>query len=156
MCLFSDLEQLEVSSLCDGVVRFLQDLPGPVLPSSLQADMIRAVQGQIKADTPCLDVSSVAVGRVGVCSHFCSPPSVCRGPGPGGLCPGAAWRGQFTHLPGPVRTDPAQRGPTPGPSRSARLQKPAEPPKPGRELQPPAVQTHCRVGNKHTHVGLYL
>lgn len=45
-CLFSDLEQLEVSSLCDGVVRFLQDLPGPVLPSSLQADMIHAVQGQ--------------------------------------------------------------------------------------------------------------
>lgn len=48
-CLFSDLEQLEVSSLCDWVVRFLQDLPGPVLPSSLQADMVRAVQGQVKA-----------------------------------------------------------------------------------------------------------
>uniref|UniRef100_A0A8D3DNN7 Phosphatidylinositol 3-kinase 85 kDa regulatory subunit alpha n=1 Tax=Scophthalmus maximus TaxID=52904 RepID=A0A8D3DNN7_SCOMX len=40
----TDLEQLEVSSLCDGVVRFLLDLPGPVLPSSLQADMIHAVQ----------------------------------------------------------------------------------------------------------------
>ncbi|KAI3372166.1 hypothetical protein L3Q82_007021 [Scortum barcoo] len=40
----TDLEQLDVSSLCDGVVRFLQDLPGPVLPSSLQADMIHAVQ----------------------------------------------------------------------------------------------------------------
>ncbi|XP_070760052.1 phosphatidylinositol 3-kinase regulatory subunit alpha-like isoform X1 [Enoplosus armatus] len=40
----SDLEQLEVSSLCDGVVRFLQDLPGAVLPSTLQADMIHAVQ----------------------------------------------------------------------------------------------------------------
>uniref|UniRef100_A0A671UPI3 Phosphatidylinositol 3-kinase regulatory subunit alpha n=1 Tax=Sparus aurata TaxID=8175 RepID=A0A671UPI3_SPAAU len=39
-----DLEQLEVTSLCDGVVRFLQDLPGPVLPSSLQADMVHAVQ----------------------------------------------------------------------------------------------------------------
>uniref|UniRef100_A0A3B4UG07 Phosphatidylinositol 3-kinase regulatory subunit alpha n=1 Tax=Seriola dumerili TaxID=41447 RepID=A0A3B4UG07_SERDU len=39
-----DLEQLEVSSLCDGVVRFLLDLPGPVLPSTLQADMIHAVQ----------------------------------------------------------------------------------------------------------------
>ncbi|KAM4615757.1 phosphatidylinositol 3-kinase regulatory subunit alpha-like isoform 1-T1 [Polymixia lowei] len=37
-------EQLEVSSLCDGVVRFLQELPGPVVPSSLQADMVRAVQ----------------------------------------------------------------------------------------------------------------
>uniref|UniRef100_A0AAQ6IEM0 Phosphatidylinositol 3-kinase regulatory subunit alpha n=1 Tax=Anabas testudineus TaxID=64144 RepID=A0AAQ6IEM0_ANATE len=33
---FSDLEQLDVSTLCDGVVRFLQDLPGPVLPSVLQ------------------------------------------------------------------------------------------------------------------------
>uniref|UniRef100_A0A3Q4GKD9 Phosphatidylinositol 3-kinase regulatory subunit alpha n=1 Tax=Neolamprologus brichardi TaxID=32507 RepID=A0A3Q4GKD9_NEOBR len=40
----ADLEQLEVPSLCDGVVRFLQDLPGPVLPASLQADMIHAVQ----------------------------------------------------------------------------------------------------------------
>uniref|UniRef100_A0A8P4K0Q6 Phosphatidylinositol 3-kinase regulatory subunit alpha n=1 Tax=Dicentrarchus labrax TaxID=13489 RepID=A0A8P4K0Q6_DICLA len=40
----TDLEQLEVSPLCDGVVRYLQDLPGPVLPSSLQADMIHAVQ----------------------------------------------------------------------------------------------------------------
>uniref|UniRef100_A0A8C4GJ68 Phosphatidylinositol 3-kinase regulatory subunit alpha n=1 Tax=Dicentrarchus labrax TaxID=13489 RepID=A0A8C4GJ68_DICLA len=40
----SNLEQLEVSPLCDGVVRYLQDLPGPVLPSSLQADMIHAVQ----------------------------------------------------------------------------------------------------------------
>uniref|UniRef100_A0A671UJA2 Phosphatidylinositol 3-kinase regulatory subunit alpha n=1 Tax=Sparus aurata TaxID=8175 RepID=A0A671UJA2_SPAAU len=39
-----NLEQLEVTSLCDGVVRFLQDLPGPVLPSSLQADMVHAVQ----------------------------------------------------------------------------------------------------------------
>uniref|UniRef100_A0A3Q3Q6V3 Phosphatidylinositol 3-kinase regulatory subunit alpha n=1 Tax=Monopterus albus TaxID=43700 RepID=A0A3Q3Q6V3_MONAL len=39
-----DLEQLDVSSLCDGVVRFLQDLPGPVLPSMLQGDMVLAVQ----------------------------------------------------------------------------------------------------------------
>ncbi|XP_029016400.1 phosphatidylinositol 3-kinase regulatory subunit alpha-like isoform X1 [Betta splendens] len=40
----TDLEQLDVSALCDGVVRFLQDLPGPVLPSVLQSDMIHAVQ----------------------------------------------------------------------------------------------------------------
>uniref|UniRef100_A0A7N8WS89 Phosphatidylinositol 3-kinase regulatory subunit alpha n=1 Tax=Mastacembelus armatus TaxID=205130 RepID=A0A7N8WS89_9TELE len=40
----SDLEQLDLSSLCDGVVRFLQDLPGPVLPSLLMGDMIHAVQ----------------------------------------------------------------------------------------------------------------
>uniref|UniRef100_A0A671UKW3 Phosphatidylinositol 3-kinase regulatory subunit alpha n=1 Tax=Sparus aurata TaxID=8175 RepID=A0A671UKW3_SPAAU len=44
VCLFTDLEQLEVTSLCDGVVRFLQDLPGPVLPSSLQADMVRDLE----------------------------------------------------------------------------------------------------------------
>lgn len=50
--MFSDLEQLEVPSLCDGVVRFLQDLPSPVLPASLQADMIHAVQGQKKPDDP--------------------------------------------------------------------------------------------------------
>lgn len=52
MCLLSDLEQLEAPSLCDGVVRFLQDLPGPVLPASLQADMIHAVQGQKKPHDP--------------------------------------------------------------------------------------------------------
>ncbi|XP_033829098.1 phosphatidylinositol 3-kinase regulatory subunit alpha-like [Periophthalmus magnuspinnatus] len=40
----TDLEQLELSSLCEGVVRFLQDLPGPVLPTALQGDMIQAVQ----------------------------------------------------------------------------------------------------------------
>ncbi|XP_070760056.1 phosphatidylinositol 3-kinase regulatory subunit alpha-like isoform X5 [Enoplosus armatus] len=40
----SAVRHLEVSSLCDGVVRFLQDLPGAVLPSTLQADMIHAVQ----------------------------------------------------------------------------------------------------------------
>uniref|UniRef100_A0A671UPF2 Phosphatidylinositol 3-kinase regulatory subunit alpha n=2 Tax=Eupercaria TaxID=1489922 RepID=A0A671UPF2_SPAAU len=52
VCLFTDLEQLEVTSLCDGVVRFLQDLPGPVLPSSLQADMVHAVQGQNPTPRP--------------------------------------------------------------------------------------------------------
>lgn len=75
---------------------------------------------------------------------------VCRGPGPGGLCPGAAGRGQLASLPGPVRPDPAQRGPTLGPTLSERRQEPAEPPKPGGELQPTAVQTDCRVSDTHT------
>lgn len=75
----------------------------------------------------------------------------CRGPGPGGLCSGAAGGGQLAQLPGPVRSDPAQCGPTPGPALSAQRQEPAEPPKPGRELQPAAVQTGCRVRNAHTH-----
>uniref|UniRef100_A0A673BA24 Phosphatidylinositol 3-kinase regulatory subunit alpha-like n=1 Tax=Sphaeramia orbicularis TaxID=375764 RepID=A0A673BA24_9TELE len=41
---FSDLDQMDLSSLCDGVIQFLQDLPGPVLPVSLQTDMIHAMQ----------------------------------------------------------------------------------------------------------------
>lgn len=76
--------------------------------------------------------------------------SVCRGPRPGGLRSGAAGRGQFSRLPRPVRSDAAQRGPTRGPSVSARLQEPAEPPDRGRELQPAAVQTDGRVRTKHT------
>uniref|UniRef100_A0AAQ5YTG3 Phosphatidylinositol 3-kinase regulatory subunit alpha n=1 Tax=Amphiprion ocellaris TaxID=80972 RepID=A0AAQ5YTG3_AMPOC len=55
VCLFSDLEQLEVPSLCDGVIRFLQDLPGPVLPSSLQTDMIHAVQ-EVRDPEDCAQV----------------------------------------------------------------------------------------------------
>lgn len=49
---FPDLEQLDVASLCSGVLRFLQELPGPILPSVLQADMIRAVQGEVLALAP--------------------------------------------------------------------------------------------------------
>ncbi|XP_056232039.1 phosphatidylinositol 3-kinase regulatory subunit alpha-like isoform X1 [Seriola aureovittata] len=51
----TDLEQLEVSSVCDGVVRFLLDLPGPVLPSTLQADMIHAVQ-EVRDPEDCAQV----------------------------------------------------------------------------------------------------
>ncbi|KAM3868219.1 phosphatidylinositol 3-kinase regulatory subunit alpha-like [Diretmus argenteus] len=51
----TDLEQLEVSSLCDGVVRFLQELPGPVLPTSLQTDMIHAVQ-EVRDPEECAQV----------------------------------------------------------------------------------------------------
>ncbi|XP_067429716.1 phosphatidylinositol 3-kinase regulatory subunit alpha-like [Thunnus thynnus] len=51
----TDLEQLDVASLCDGVVRFLQDLPGPVLPSSLQTDMIHAVQ-EVRDPEDCAQV----------------------------------------------------------------------------------------------------
>uniref|UniRef100_UPI003AAD9A7B phosphatidylinositol 3-kinase regulatory subunit alpha-like isoform X1 n=1 Tax=Centroberyx gerrardi TaxID=166262 RepID=UPI003AAD9A7B len=51
----ADLEQLEVSSLCDGVVRFLQELPGPVLPAALQADMMHAVQ-EVRDPEECAQV----------------------------------------------------------------------------------------------------
>ncbi|XP_008417668.1 phosphatidylinositol 3-kinase regulatory subunit alpha-like isoform X1 [Poecilia reticulata] len=48
-------EQLDVPSLCDGVVRFLQDLPGPILPASLQADMSHAVQ-EVRDPEECAQV----------------------------------------------------------------------------------------------------
>ncbi|XP_041855421.1 phosphatidylinositol 3-kinase regulatory subunit alpha-like isoform X1 [Melanotaenia boesemani] len=51
----TDLDQMEVPSLCDGVARFLQDLPGPVLPSSLQADMVHAVQ-EVRDPEDCAQV----------------------------------------------------------------------------------------------------
>lgn len=61
------------------------------------------------------------------------------------MCPGSTGRGQLTRLPAAVRPDPAERGPSPGPPLSARLQEPAEPPDPGGELQPRAVPTAGRV-----------
>uniref|UniRef100_A0A8C5ESW9 Phosphatidylinositol 3-kinase regulatory subunit alpha n=1 Tax=Gouania willdenowi TaxID=441366 RepID=A0A8C5ESW9_GOUWI len=51
----TDLEQLDLSSLCDGVIHFLLDLPGPVLPSSLQVDMIHAVQ-EVREPEECAQV----------------------------------------------------------------------------------------------------
>ncbi|XP_029365502.1 phosphatidylinositol 3-kinase regulatory subunit alpha-like [Echeneis naucrates] len=51
----TDLEQLEVSSLCDGMIRFLKDLPCPVLPPSLQSDMIHAVQ-EVRDPEDCAQV----------------------------------------------------------------------------------------------------
>uniref|UniRef100_A0A671UKV9 Phosphatidylinositol 3-kinase regulatory subunit alpha n=1 Tax=Sparus aurata TaxID=8175 RepID=A0A671UKV9_SPAAU len=81
----TDLEQLEVTSLCDGVVRFLQDLPGPVLPSSLQADMVHAVQGQNPTPRPDVLFSDQLVAR-----NQLSPRNLAEsfspllpGPGPG-------------------------------------------------------------------------
>uniref|UniRef100_A0A667XCI6 Phosphatidylinositol 3-kinase regulatory subunit alpha n=1 Tax=Myripristis murdjan TaxID=586833 RepID=A0A667XCI6_9TELE len=52
---FSDPRTWRVSSLCDGVVRFLQELPGPVLPASLQTDMIHAVQ-EVRDPEDCAQV----------------------------------------------------------------------------------------------------
>uniref|UniRef100_A0A1A7YS69 Phosphoinositide-3-kinase, regulatory subunit 1 (Alpha) n=1 Tax=Iconisemion striatum TaxID=60296 RepID=A0A1A7YS69_9TELE len=51
----TDLEPLDVPSLCDGVVRFLQELPCPVLPLSLQADMIHTVQ-EVRDPEDCAQV----------------------------------------------------------------------------------------------------
>lgn len=90
------------------------------------------------------------LARVPICLRCCFL-SVRRDPGPGGLRPGAAGCGQLADLSGPVRPDPAQCGPTSGPSLSAWLQKPAEAPKPSRELQPAAVPALYRVSNTQTH-----
>uniref|UniRef100_A0A3P9MAC1 Phosphatidylinositol 3-kinase regulatory subunit alpha n=1 Tax=Oryzias latipes TaxID=8090 RepID=A0A3P9MAC1_ORYLA len=51
----TDLEQLEVPSLCDGVIRFLLDLPGPVLPPQLQGEMVHAVQ-EVRDPEDCAQV----------------------------------------------------------------------------------------------------
>uniref|UniRef100_A0A667XUQ5 Phosphoinositide-3-kinase regulatory subunit 1 n=1 Tax=Myripristis murdjan TaxID=586833 RepID=A0A667XUQ5_9TELE len=52
---FQTWSSWRVSSLCDGVVRFLQELPGPVLPASLQTDMIHAVQ-EVRDPEDCAQV----------------------------------------------------------------------------------------------------
>lgn len=129
-------------SLCCGVIRFLQDLPGPIIPSVLQADMIRAVQGEM-AGFCCAGL------RPSV--RLVEPPCPLllghRGPRPGGLCSGVEVRGQLLQLPRPVRPDPAQRGSPPGSHLPARIQEPAESTKPGRELQPGVVQAQFRVSH---------
>uniref|UniRef100_A0A8C5CYZ3 Phosphatidylinositol 3-kinase regulatory subunit alpha-like n=1 Tax=Gadus morhua TaxID=8049 RepID=A0A8C5CYZ3_GADMO len=47
--------QLEVASLCDGVVRFFQELPGPVVPPALQMEMVNAVK-EVKELEDCAQV----------------------------------------------------------------------------------------------------
>ncbi|KAG7481454.1 hypothetical protein MATL_G00066870 [Megalops atlanticus] len=39
-----DLEQVDLQTLCDSLWRYLQDLPSPVIPSSVQSDMVHVVQ----------------------------------------------------------------------------------------------------------------
>ncbi|CAL8294120.1 unnamed protein product [Gadus morhua 'NCC'] len=51
----TDPEQLEVASLCDGVVRFFQELPGPVVPPALQMEMVNAVK-EVKELEDCAQV----------------------------------------------------------------------------------------------------
>uniref|UniRef100_A0A1A8MDQ0 Phosphatidylinositol 3-kinase regulatory subunit alpha n=3 Tax=Nothobranchius TaxID=28779 RepID=A0A1A8MDQ0_9TELE len=69
----TDLEQLDVPSLCDGVVRFLQELPCPVLPPSLQADMIHTVQGLQKPEPEVRDPEDCAQVLRGVASSPSCP-----------------------------------------------------------------------------------
>ncbi|KAK6313558.1 hypothetical protein J4Q44_G00169050 [Coregonus suidteri] len=48
----SDLEPLDLQLLCDGLWRYLQDLPNPVVPTSLQSEMIHAAQ-EVKDPEDC-------------------------------------------------------------------------------------------------------
>ncbi|XP_055776446.1 phosphatidylinositol 3-kinase regulatory subunit alpha-like [Salvelinus fontinalis] len=47
-----DLEPLDLQSLCDGLWRYLQDLPNPVVPTSLQSEMIHAAK-EVKDPKDC-------------------------------------------------------------------------------------------------------
>lgn len=40
-----DLEQMDLQMLCDGLRKYLQDLPQPVVPSVVYSEMIRIAQG---------------------------------------------------------------------------------------------------------------
>ncbi|KAJ8285238.1 hypothetical protein GJAV_G00024530 [Gymnothorax javanicus] len=43
-CLDNDPEQLELQTLCDGLWRYLQDLPTPVIPPALHSEMVHVAQ----------------------------------------------------------------------------------------------------------------
>lgn len=47
----ADLDQLELPVLCDGLRRYLQDLPQPIIPAALSAQMVLAAKGE-KIRTP--------------------------------------------------------------------------------------------------------
>uniref|UniRef100_A0A6Q2XSR5 Phosphatidylinositol 3-kinase regulatory subunit alpha n=1 Tax=Esox lucius TaxID=8010 RepID=A0A6Q2XSR5_ESOLU len=49
---FADLEPLDLQSLCDGLWRYLQDLPNPVVPIPIQSEMIHAAQ-EVKDPEEC-------------------------------------------------------------------------------------------------------
>ncbi|KAJ8380948.1 hypothetical protein SKAU_G00017260 [Synaphobranchus kaupii] len=40
----SDLDQLDLQTLCDGLWRYLQDLPNPVIPSTVHSEMVQVAQ----------------------------------------------------------------------------------------------------------------
>lgn len=41
-----DLDQLELPVLCDGLRRYLQDLPQPIIPTAVYAQMVHATKGE--------------------------------------------------------------------------------------------------------------
>lgn len=42
----ADLDQLELPALCDGLRRYLQDLPLPVFPPAVYPQMVHAAKGE--------------------------------------------------------------------------------------------------------------
>lgn len=42
----TDLDQLELPVLCDGLRRYLQDLTQPIIPTVLYAQMVHAAKGE--------------------------------------------------------------------------------------------------------------
>lgn len=42
-----DLEQMDLQMLCDGLRRYLQDLPQPIIPSAIYNELIRVAQGEV-------------------------------------------------------------------------------------------------------------
>uniref|UniRef100_A0A8C7F7Z7 Phosphatidylinositol 3-kinase regulatory subunit alpha n=1 Tax=Oncorhynchus kisutch TaxID=8019 RepID=A0A8C7F7Z7_ONCKI len=65
-----DLEPLDLQSLCDGLWRYLQDLPNPVVPTSLQSEMIHAAQ-EVKDPKDCAQL----LRRIASSSNH--PPQYC-------------------------------------------------------------------------------
>lgn len=45
-----DLDQLELPILCDGLRRYLQDLPQPIIPTAVYAQMVHATKGESRRD----------------------------------------------------------------------------------------------------------
>lgn len=41
-----DLEPLDLQALCDGLRRYLLDLPQPVIPSAVYTEMVHIAQGE--------------------------------------------------------------------------------------------------------------
>uniref|UniRef100_UPI0037E8F0FC phosphatidylinositol 3-kinase regulatory subunit alpha isoform X1 n=2 Tax=Semicossyphus pulcher TaxID=241346 RepID=UPI0037E8F0FC len=46
----ADLDQLELPVLCDGLRRYLQDLPQPIIPSAMYAQMVHTVKEVVNAE----------------------------------------------------------------------------------------------------------
>lgn len=41
-----ELDQVELPVLCDGLRRYLQDLPQPIIPTAIYAQMVHTAKGE--------------------------------------------------------------------------------------------------------------